>query len=34
VRNWNGQCLIRISIAAYNTADDLSALADGLGKLF
>jgi isopenicillin-N epimerase len=34
VRNWNGQCLIRVSIAPYNTAEDLAALAGALGELF
>jgi isopenicillin-N epimerase len=34
VRDWNGQRLIRVSIAPYNTADDLSALAGALGRLF
>jgi len=34
VRDWNGQRLIRVSVAAYNTAEDLAALAEGLGTLF
>jgi isopenicillin-N epimerase len=34
VRDWSGQRLIRVSVATYNTAEDLSALAEGLGKLF
>jgi isopenicillin-N epimerase len=34
LRDWNGQRLIRVSIAAYNTAEDLAALAGALGRLF
>jgi isopenicillin-N epimerase len=34
VRNWNGQPLIRVSIAPYNTAEDVAALEAALGALF
>jgi isopenicillin-N epimerase len=34
VRNWNGQPLIRVSVAPYNTAEDLAALEAALGALF
>jgi isopenicillin-N epimerase len=34
VRNWNGQSLIRVSVAPYNTAEDLATLAAALGVLF
>jgi isopenicillin-N epimerase len=33
VRDWNGECLIRVSVAPYNTAQDLSSLDEALGKL-
>jgi isopenicillin-N epimerase len=34
VRDWNGRILIRVSIAPYNTADDLTALVAALRRLF
>jgi isopenicillin-N epimerase len=34
VRNWNGQSLIRVSVAPYNTGEDLAALEAALGALF
>jgi isopenicillin-N epimerase len=34
VRDWNGQRLIRVSVAPYSTTEDLDALADALGRLF
>jgi isopenicillin-N epimerase len=34
VRNWNGQTLVRVSIAPYNTAEDLAALEGALRALF
>jgi isopenicillin-N epimerase len=34
VREWNGQILLRVSIAPYNTADDLTALVSALQRLF
>ena len=34
VRDWNEERLIRVSIGPYNTATDLSALADALRRLF
>jgi isopenicillin-N epimerase len=34
VREWNGQILIRASIAPYNTADDLTGLVAALRALF
>src|SRR5919108_428804 len=34
VRDWNGQILIRVSIAPYNTADGLEALVIALQELF
>jgi isopenicillin-N epimerase len=33
VRSWNGQPLIRVSVAPYNTAEDLVALEAALGAL-
>jgi isopenicillin-N epimerase len=33
VREWNGQILIRVSIAPYNTADDVTALVAALRRL-
>jgi isopenicillin-N epimerase len=34
VRKWNGQSLIRVSVAPYNTAEDVAALEAALGALF
>jgi isopenicillin-N epimerase len=34
VREWNGQVLLRVSVAPYNTAEDLDALLSALGRLF
>jgi isopenicillin-N epimerase len=34
VRDWNGQPLIRVSVAPYNTVEDLVALEAALGALF
>jgi isopenicillin-N epimerase len=34
VRDWNGQILIRVSVAPYNTAEDLERLEAGLRQLF
>jgi isopenicillin-N epimerase len=34
VREWNGQILLRVSVAPYNTAEDLRALTAALARLF
>jgi isopenicillin-N epimerase len=34
VRNWNGQALLRVSVAPYNTTADLDQLEAALGTLF
>ena len=34
VRNWNGQTLIRVSVAPYNAAEDCERLEAALGALF
>jgi isopenicillin-N epimerase len=34
VRDWNGQPLIRVSVAVYNTPEDLAALSAALSALF
>jgi selenocysteine lyase/cysteine desulfurase len=34
VRSWNGQELIRASIAPYNTHEDLDRLEAALGEIF
>ena len=34
VRRWNGQVLVRVSIAPYNTAEDLERLTQALDVLF
>jgi isopenicillin-N epimerase len=34
VRGWNGQVLVRVSVAPYNTAEDLEQLTEALDELF